>query len=421
MAAISALGGVGTGLLDYSCGVPMAGGQVYTFSSISELENHPTDPNACQLKTTSYSDGLVDSGLMQCNPESSHLNKPPVVSEVGVQATSGRQRCILSLTPNLSRQQYQAFETELRDLAVTRSNRYTWLRLLYEKLQRDFAQLQAIDQRLGREIQAKEQIVAQLQSEVNTLEAELRGLQGTINGLVSQINEWGGRVSNLNMQRSQMDSEASQARQQADSLQQQARAREAQSKRVQEDAIIRASEPPAQQAQEAVQYTQHSVFVPPQPDLPPVTTVPQMAKPLFPASPVPPPPKVAYRVTSALRNNFCVDAPYDHDGSHVHMWDCVGQPNQRWWGSGPGSSVGNFVFQNEKNKRCLDVGPNDTAVINKCSGSATQRSSFNSMTGEIKNNATGKCLDVKGLGWTNATPLIWYGCNGGKNQKFSFA
>ncbi|KAF9115333.1 hypothetical protein BGX27_008213 [Mortierella sp. AM989] len=98
----------------------------------------------------------------------------------------------------------------------------------------------------------------------------------------------------------------------------------------------------------------------------------------------------------------------------IILWTCKSEANQVWKFKNGAISLA-FDPDNKSDTYCLDTqsisGANyQSVVLNPCSsGSATQKWSVTS-TGNIKNDATGNCLDITGSNYNDGTKLISFPC-----------
>ncbi|GAA3138160.1 lectin [Nonomuraea roseoviolacea subsp. carminata] len=125
--------------------------------------------------------------------------------------------------------------------------------------------------------------------------------------------------------------------------------------------------------------------------------------------------------TSALKgagSGRCLDVAgaSQTNGAQAQIWDCNGQPNQRW----TSTSAGELRTSGGK---CLDVSGAGTAdgaavIIWDCNGQNNQKWRLNT-DGTITAVGANKCLDVSGAGTANGTKVQIWACNGGANQKWS--
>jgi hypothetical protein len=133
MTTLTPLGAPGQGLLNFACGAKTGDGSTYLLHGISELERHPTDPNACLVKNVGYDDGLVGRDLEHCSPYG-ELRGPGIVQNVRVHTVGGRRRCVVDLATGATPQRYSVYEIEVRDRAVMRTAVYRRLLAEYEAL-----------------------------------------------------------------------------------------------------------------------------------------------------------------------------------------------------------------------------------------------------------------------------------------------
>jgi hypothetical protein len=118
------------------------------------------------------------------------------------------------------------------------------------------------------------------------------------------------------------------------------------------------------------------------------------------------------------QSNRCLDVTGQStaNGSQAQLWDCSGNPNQRWTYTAAGQLQ---VYGN----KCLDVSNQGTAngtnvIIWDCNGQANQRWTLNA-DGTVTGVQSGRCLDANGAATANGTKIIIWSCNGGANQKFT--
>ncbi|MET8867593.1 ricin-type beta-trefoil lectin domain protein [Nonomuraea sp. NPDC004580] len=126
---------------------------------------------------------------------------------------------------------------------------------------------------------------------------------------------------------------------------------------------------------------------------------------------------------TALRgagSNRCLDvnSASQANGAPVQIWDCNGQPNQRWTATPSGELQ---VYGG----KCLDVNGAGTAdgtavIIWDCNGQTNQKWRLNA-DGTITAVGANKCLDVSGHGTANGSKVHIWTCHGGTNQQWSRA
>lgn len=114
----------------------------------------------------------------------------------------------------------------------------------------------------------------------------------------------------------------------------------------------------------------------------------------------------------------CVDVPGSSstNGTQVQLWDCHGNPNQRW------TYTANRQLMTAGNK-CLaannqGTGNGTAVVIWDCNGQAGQQWNVGA-NGAITGVQSGLCLDAVGTGTANGTRIQLYSCHGGSNQQWS--
>jgi hypothetical protein len=118
------------------CNVQADDGEVYVFKDIAEFVSHPSDPNSCALRPTSYSDGLVAEDLSNCNAGADIYDKD-VVRSVQVQQVMGYDRCVIKLKPGLPWDAYQSYESKVRDTSVKLTQKYKDLVIANDKVRDD--------------------------------------------------------------------------------------------------------------------------------------------------------------------------------------------------------------------------------------------------------------------------------------------
>jgi hypothetical protein len=104
------------------------------------------------------------------------------------------------------------------------------------------------------------------------------------------------------------------------------------------------------------------------------------------------------------------------NGTQAQLWDCNGQPNQRWTYT---SSRQLMIY----GSKCLDAynrgTTNGTAVVIwDCNGQTNQQWTVNS-NGTITGAQSGLCLDASGAGTANGTKIILWTCGSGTNQRWT--
>jgi len=111
----------------------------------------------------------------------------------------------------------------------------------------------------------------------------------------------------------------------------------------------------------------------------------------------------------------CFDDPMSNASNGVQpiIWDCSGDPNQRWTVSG--STIQVFG-------KCLDAPLNavagDHVILFDCNSGTNQQWTFGT-DGSIRGVASGLCLDVTGDIRTNGTLVEVWGCSGAANQRWA--
>ncbi|MFF5112040.1 PHB depolymerase family esterase [Streptosporangium sp. NPDC000509] len=125
--------------------------------------------------------------------------------------------------------------------------------------------------------------------------------------------------------------------------------------------------------------------------------------------------------TGALRgvgSGRCLDVAgaSQANGAAANIWDCSGQPNQRW----TSTAAGELRVYGGK---CLDVNGAGTAdgsavIIWDCNGQNNQKWRLNA-DGTITAVGANKCLDVSGYGTANGTRVQIWSCTGATNQKWT--
>jgi hypothetical protein len=113
----------GLDVLEATCEVSTdVGGKMYRLDRVDTLKRHPNVINACYFATRDV-DGLMDPDLMGCQPRSA-VDSASAVDEIVKQQVLGTDECVIHLKPNQNVAVYKAYENELVDLAVRRSNLY---------------------------------------------------------------------------------------------------------------------------------------------------------------------------------------------------------------------------------------------------------------------------------------------------------
>jgi poly(3-hydroxybutyrate) depolymerase len=140
-----------------------------------------------------------------------------------------------------------------------------------------------------------------------------------------------------------------------------------------------------------------------------------------PASSQPPssqPPGQTNVMITGTGSGRCVDVPGSSstNGTQVQLWDCHGNPNQRW------TYTANRQLTTAGNK-CLaannqGTGNGTAVVIWDCNGQASQQWNLGA-NGAITGVQSGLCLDAVGTGTANGTRIQLYSCHGGSNQQWS--
>ncbi|MFD7660969.1 RICIN domain-containing protein [Actinosynnema sp. NPDC059797] len=104
------------------------------------------------------------------------------------------------------------------------------------------------------------------------------------------------------------------------------------------------------------------------------------------------------------------------NGTRLQLWDCHGQPNQRW-----------VLDANRRlvvyGTKCLDAYGRGTTngtqvVIWDCHGDTNQQWQVNA-DGTIRNALSNLCLDAYNLGTANGTELVLWSCTGQPNQRWA--
>lgn len=111
----------------------------------------------------------------------------------------------------------------------------------------------------------------------------------------------------------------------------------------------------------------------------------------------------------------CIDVEGNNaeNSTPVILYDCNGQPNQKWEFNAADGSIRSLG-------KCLDVerehtGNNSKVILYDCKGSDNQKwTEYSDQT--IRNPVSGRCLDARGAKSDNGTQLIIYDCNGQTNQ-----
>ncbi|MES5819435.1 non-reducing end alpha-L-arabinofuranosidase family hydrolase [Streptomyces sp. RG80] len=111
-----------------------------------------------------------------------------------------------------------------------------------------------------------------------------------------------------------------------------------------------------------------------------------------------------------------IDNSTTANGTQAQLWDCNGQPNQRW----THTSGKQLKIYGDK---CLDAKNKGTAngtavVIWDCNGGANQQWNINT-DGTITGVQSGLCLDAVGAAKTNGTKIQLYSCASVDNQKWT--
>ena len=168
------------------CNVHANDGSSYVFQDVAEFWKHPSEPNACTLRSTSYSDGLVLPNLSDCN-NASELYDASVVESVGVQQIRGEQRCVVNIKSGLSRAAYMQYEGHIRDTAVKRSNKYKALDALYQQVLLDIETTTVIRDDLKEAIITESALYNRELAAYNEVVAETRALQNQVAQLKTQV------------------------------------------------------------------------------------------------------------------------------------------------------------------------------------------------------------------------------------------
>ena len=111
----------------------------------------------------------------------------------------------------------------------------------------------------------------------------------------------------------------------------------------------------------------------------------------------------------------CLDDPMSvsTNGTQPIIWDCSGQPNQRW------TVTGNTIRVFGK---CLDAPlgavAGNAVTLFDCNGGANQQWTF-SADGSIRDVDSGMCLDVTGNNTGNGTRVELWTCTGAANQRWA--
>lgn len=109
---------------------------------------------------------------------------------------------------------------------------------------------------------------------------------------------------------------------------------------------------------------------------------------------------------------MCLDR--DKSTNQIILWGCHGKSNQVFALSQNGRT--DIRVQNG----CLTGGGNGAQVyVANCNGSSSQTWTVRSDR-TIRNDSSGRCLDVDAAGRNERTPVITYKCSGKSNQRFSF-
>ena len=168
---------------DRTCNVTQADGSSYLFGEINEFWRHPIDPDACTMRTLSYSDGLVSTDLADCTKDASPMYDEKVVESVGTHKAQGEDRCVVRIKSGLKPEAYKAFEERLRDQATIRSDVYQTYKKIVDavraevealKLRRD--DLKAAVKKERAEIARLRQSIAVEQANKASWEAKTRAI-----------------------------------------------------------------------------------------------------------------------------------------------------------------------------------------------------------------------------------------------------
>jgi alpha-galactosidase len=124
---------------------------------------------------------------------------------------------------------------------------------------------------------------------------------------------------------------------------------------------------------------------------------------------------LAGRSLVSAASSRCLDDPMSvsTNGTQPIIWDCSGQPNQRW------TVTGNTIRVFGK---CVDAPfgavPGDDVILFDCNGGANQQWAF-SNDGSIRGVDSGLCLDVTGNRTGNGTLVELWTCTGAANQRWA--
>ena len=120
-----------------------------------------------------------------------------------------------------------------------------------------------------------------------------------------------------------------------------------------------------------------------------------------------------------------------NDYTRVVQWSCNGHPDQQWtWvyvETDPISANPMYYIKNQQSGKCITVRTADTfngtrVVQYSCIGLTTQlwepAPGHTAKPWSALRVGVNMCLDVRGGGTDNETPLEQWTCNGGDNQSF---
>ncbi|MCO6011670.1 RICIN domain-containing protein [Actinoallomurus purpureus] len=116
-----------------------------------------------------------------------------------------------------------------------------------------------------------------------------------------------------------------------------------------------------------------------------------------------------------MASGRCVDIPGSNTtpGTQLIIWDCHGGANQTWqFHGGTVRALGACMTA----ATGTDLTP---ITISTCTGAATQKWTYEPTTKRLRNDPSGKCLDVNGGATDNNSKIVLYSCHTGTNQQWT--
>lgn len=179
-----------------------------------------------------------------------------------------------------------------------------------------------------------------------------------------------------------------------------------------------AQPPPAAPVQAAPPPANPPKTVTTPPPAPKPTPAPQQPAPPPPApqQPAPPPPQPDFPGVPLVNpaSNKCLSGSAGSDGTHVILWGCNGNVNQKW------DILGNGTIQ-IKGVLCMDAAWGGTAngtlvQIAYCSGNPAQQ--FTLRGNALYSKTANKCVEVRGRATNDGAEMVLWDCNNNPAQQW---